>query len=267
MTHKDPLQRPTIEKILSHPFFTTTPTQKIDLNTTRFALTQLITVDSSRLRQGSEDSIEDTMTKRDFLTDRSLNDALQSLILPPSYTGLSKSGVLEVPAFYINTKETLKTLKELGLKDRLTEELEFEEQLQLVKNAVKFEPLKNSLAYLDNNTPRFNLKSQKVIIAETFGTGLLEDENTQETEEDSLDQDFRRCYTFPKIRETPFRSQSTLGQVNGGFQTQFDVEDKFEGMFTKRKLPEVKGKLRKTLTNKSRLLETLKSEVVSTREF
>jgi len=56
----------------------------------------LITVDSDRFRAGSKESIEDTMSNKESGPDKSLGSVLQSLILPPSYSGLNKNGGLEV---------------------------------------------------------------------------------------------------------------------------------------------------------------------------
>jgi len=62
------------------------------------AASPFLSFESDRFRIGSKESIEDTMSRKEMGSnyDRSLSEVFQSLILPPSYSGLSKSGVLEV---------------------------------------------------------------------------------------------------------------------------------------------------------------------------
>jgi len=272
MTSKDPLKRPSIDTILEHPFFTENP--KLDIPTTsRFHMSPLITVDSERLRQGTEETIGDSMSRGIPDSERSMSGVLQSLILPPSYSGLTKNGGLEVPEFYIKTKETLKTLKELTNKDAFDEE-DSQELLRLFKTSLKFETIRGSLGNLDQEckTPRFNLKSRKVIIAETLGMDALEFED--EDISDELDKNgsdgFIRQYTFPRIHDSPFRSQTLSPMIEGGFETQVEIEEARQllGFMTTRKLPEVATPMRKTLTNKFKLLEDMNGDFVpSTREF
>jgi len=252
-------------------------------------MSPLITVDSERLRQGTEESIEESMSRGIPCSERSMSGVLQSLILPPSYTGITKNGGLEVPEFYIKTKETLKTLKEVANKDAFPEDMDSEELIRLFKSSLKFETFKGSLANLDSkdvNTPRFNLKSRKstisldlqkltltiVIIAETLGLDALEleSEDISDELEDGNSDGWMRSYTFPRIHDSPFRAQTLSPHVEGGFETQVEIEEERQtrrvGLITTRKLPAVQTPLRKQLTMKSKLLEDMNCEV-STREF